>query len=149
MLVQFPHWSPTSSECISRSKWGLLATLTFDFNSLPSSLCRQNRFAVDVGKRLNHRISKLNYCPMTGILHIVMFYEVLHLSFLPLPEVSCALQFFIQPLQSNTAWRLDGAATSISLSLSVSSITCVEALRDAGCCLTACATASSHVSVGC
>ncbi len=97
-----------------------------------------------VVKCISPKIIDFDFCPMTGRLHIVMFCEVLHLSFLPLPGVSSSLQFFIQPLQSGTAWHLDGVATSISLS----SLACGEALRDAGCWLTACAAASSHVSVG-
>lgn len=97
-----------------------------------------------VVKCISPKIIDFDFCPMTGRLHIVMLYEVLHLSFLPLPGVSSSLQFFFQPLQSGTAWYLDGVATSISLS----SLACGEALRDPGCWLTACAAASSHVSVG-
>lgn len=138
------QWASTSSDCIMRSKWVLLATLTFDFNSPLFSLSRQKGPDAYAGKSTSPKVPDFSYCPMTGLLHIVVFYEISHLSSLPLPGVSCALQFFIQPLQS-TAWRLDGAATSISLS----SLSCGEALQDAGCWLTACATASSHVSVGC
>lgn len=128
------------------SKWGLLATLTFDLYALPFyPLQTKKESDTYVVKCISPKIPDFDYCPMTGRLHIAMFYEVLHLSFLPLPGVSSSLLFFIQPLQSGTAWHLDGAATSISLS----SLACGEALRDTGCWLTACATASSHVSVGC
>lgn len=110
------QWASTSSDCIMRSKWGLLATLTFDFNSPLFSLSRQKGPDAYVGKSTSPKIPDFSYCPMTVILQNVMFYEISHLSSLSLPEVPCVLQFFIQPLQS-TAWHHDGAATSISFVL--------------------------------